>query len=138
MAIKTPTPGSSIRATRTKIQWHEKEIAKLRRILDDAGLALRGDSPQPRVPQRRRRPIQQGSSTGRALRVLREAGKPMHIKAIIAATETDGHPDEVQKPTLLSNISRLVRAEDTFTRVSPSVYGLREFDSGTEKLSNNE
>jgi hypothetical protein len=65
------------------------------------------------------------SSVGRAVEVLRQAGKPLHIAEIIRAIEARG--GSVRKDTLVGNLSRYIKAKQVFYRVSPSVYGLLEF-----------
>jgi len=70
--------------------------------------------------------IQAGSSTDRARQALQKLGAATTVERILAEIVRDGGP-EIEKATLVSNLSRYVNRGDTFTRVSPNVYGLIEF-----------
>ena len=57
--------------------------------------------------------------------VLRQAGKPLHIKEIIRGIEAGGH--KVMKTTVIGNLSRYVKDKRVFYRAGISTYGLLEW-----------
>ena len=105
----------------------KREIRALEAELRQAKEVLRGR------PKRetgnvaiRKRPIRQQSSVWWAKSMLQHAGKPLHIDELlnrIAEMSGQNH----RKSTLVSSLSRYVRARDTFTRPEVGVYGLLEF-----------
>lgn len=68
------------------------------------------------------------SSVGRTVAVLRRAGKPLHVDEIIKQIEAEGA--QVNKTTLVGNLSRYVKAKLVFYRAEPSVFGLAEMRKG--------
>ena len=50
----------------------------------------------------------------------------MHVDSLLKRIE-EMSGFTVRKTTLVSNLSRYVRAQDTFTRPEPSMYGLSEW-----------
>lgn len=71
----------------------------------------------------RTRPIRQSSSVGFTHEVLRIAKRDMHVDEIIDMI-WKMHGQRVNRATLVSNLSRYVKAQDTFRRSGPNVYGL--------------
>ena len=57
----------------------------------------------------------------------------MDAEQLIEAIALAGGP-VVQKPTLVSNLSRYQQDKDTFQRVGPNTYGLIEWDLGADEL----
>jgi hypothetical protein len=75
----------------------------------------------------RKRPIREGSSVGLAKRVLQMAGGPMYVNEIIKNIEhMTGLP--LNKPTLVSNLSRYVKAGDTFKRTGANTFALLSYE----------
>lgn len=76
--------------------------------------------------KRRSAGMMPGSTTERAFQVLDSADRPLLVEEIIEriAALTGGAP--IEKPTLVSNLSRYVQRGDTFTRVAPNTYGLKK------------
>lgn len=62
------------------------------------------------------------SSVGRMVTVLERAGKPIHIDDAIRQIEAEGH--QVNKATLVGNLSRYIKDKRVFYRAAPSVFGL--------------
>jgi hypothetical protein len=72
----------------------------------------------------RKRPIRQKSSVWWATQVLKHGGgRPIHIDELVKRVEEFGGL-AVRKSTLVSNLSRYVRAHDTFSRPTEGTYGL--------------
>ncbi len=83
----------------------------------------------------RKRPIRESSTVGWARRVLRTARRPMHIDEILKLiAQMTGR--SVSKATLVSNLSRYVKAGDTFRRMAPNTYELiqNETNGGEMRL----
>jgi IS30 family transposase len=122
--------GSSIRQIAKAIAEHRQEIARLESELQDAREALAATSTKRaskgRHIEQRRRPIKDKSNVGWARSILRHHEKPMHIDSLLKAIE-EMSGFTVRKTTLVSNLSRYVRAGDTFTRPEPSMYGLTDW-----------
>ena len=123
----------AFRRTLARINEIEKRIADdqvelnaLRSEVDELRRALRETAPATardidRVAGRKR-PIRDSSTVGYAKRVLGMAGQ-MHVDEIIRNIEhMVGRP--VSKATLVSNLSRYVKAGDTFKRVSANTFAL--------------
>lgn len=72
-----------------------------------------------------REPYKPDSSVAWAVDVLREADQDLHIDVLVERIRAKGH--EVEKPTLLGNLSRYVKDGKVFTRHSRSHYGLLEW-----------
>ena len=88
------------------------------------GASVESLATAPGLRRARRRPIRESSTVGWARRVLYTAkGGPMHIDEIVKHIEhMSGMP--VSKPTLVSNLSRYVKANDTFRRTAANTYEL--------------
>ena len=113
----------SIRTIKDQITHHRSEIDRLNGELDDARQALSGD---PVSAPTRSRPIRKTSSVGHAVEVLRDRDQDMDADLLVA-TINERFGSNVTKTTLVSSLSRYVRAGDTFTRPRPGAYGLIEF-----------
>jgi hypothetical protein len=133
-----------IREIQLRIVSLEEELSGLTQELDEARAALGPVAPRipvkPRKSRRafasgeRKRPIQPNSSVDWALRVLKSTREPLQVEAIIALIVAHGGP-EIQKATLVSNLSRYVKHQDTFSRTGRNTYGLIEWDApATEKF----
>lgn len=64
-------------------------------------------------------------SVAKAVDILREAGKPLHITDILRGIETQ-RGEKVNKATLVGNLSRYIKAKRIFYRAGPNVFGLIE------------
>ena len=128
-------PGNLISAIREKQQRIvdlKREIVALEAELREAKSVLKGK------PRRetgkvtvRTRPIRQQSTVWYARNILVHADKPLHIDELLRRiVEFSGK--NARKSTLVSSLSRYVRARDTFTRVQQGVYGLLEFEEKQE------
>ena len=141
---------SAFNATLTRLSQIDQEIAAVdsRRIdLLNERVALLRDMEQaklvlahlgtPYIPEaeneqgkdakalraKRRRPIHESSSVGWARRVLRTARRPIHIDEILTLiAQMTGQT--VSKATLVSNLSRYVKAGDTFRRTAANTFEL--------------
>lgn len=118
-------------------------IAKLQKELDAAKALLSGAigelpgapalevrSPKRRAKHRSSRthglPYKPGSSVGKAAKVLKQAGKPLHVDALVSMMK-----GKVSKATLVGNLSRYVNDGKVFVRVAPGTFGLIEWEKGT-------
>ncbi len=116
-------------------------LGELEKQIDEARSILGGSRRLPNRSQRvsnwlasgrpRSRDMRPGSSTSRALAVLREHGGPLAATELTARVNELGRP--VTQSTLVSNVSRMVAHRDTFTRVGMSLFGLAEFAAGEQK-----
>lgn len=125
--------GEVIREKQARIAELRAELEKLEAELRDAKGLLTGRPVRNHRKGihggRRRRPIRDGSTVDLALRVLRDVGRPLSIEDLMSLiAQRMGKP--VKKATLVSNLSRYVKAGDTFTRTAESTYGLLK--QGTE------
>ncbi|MBI3795309.1 MAG: hypothetical protein HY280_11385 [Nitrospinae bacterium] len=74
--------------------------------------------------------MRENSSAGLARSALRKHGKRMHINDILKAI---GKPlTKKDRQNLSGTLAAYVRRRDTFTRPSPGVYGLIEFEKNGE------
>jgi hypothetical protein len=84
-----------------------------------------------------RRPIREGSMLHFARLILAHTGRPVHVDDLLKnIRQLSGK--SIEKSSLVSSLSRFVRAGDTFTRPSEGLYGLTEFDAdldGAESLA---
>ncbi len=106
------------------IKQKQAAIVKLQAELDEARELLAPYAP-PRVGRRKgvQQGIMPGSSVGRALGVLEEAGVPLHVDEIVVRImHTCGLA--VNRQTLVGNLSRYVKAERVFRRAGLNVFGL--------------
>lgn len=123
----------------------EAELAEAHALLNGArhgGPLAETKVPIPRLrlppgPGRRRNSkptavlYKQDSSVGRAVEVLRDSGKPLHVNEIIARIEQLGY--KVKKTTLVGMISVYVTRGLIFERVKPNTFGLIEWDKKEAK-----
>lgn len=68
--------------------------------------------------------IREGSLAGKAIKVLRKAGAPLHINKLLDGC---GIPKN-KRQSLSGTLSHYVRKKEVFTRPSPGTFGLMEFD----------
>ena len=118
---------SAIKDKQQRIVALRREIVALEAELREAK-SLLGERPKREVIKvvHRKRPIRQKSSVWWAQKVLQHAGEPLHIDELVRRVE-EFSDLTVQKTTLVSNLSRYVRARDTFTRPDEGLYGLVAF-----------
>lgn len=135
---------ASIREIQSRIAGHEAEIERLRAELEEARDVLNApgqvDSSKPadslyqqHVKRTRlralargsKRPIRENSSVGFARRILQQLGTDLEA-GVLAEMVSSNSGVTVSKATLVSSLSRYVKAENTFTRPKPGHYGLRE------------
>lgn len=116
----------AIKDKQQRILELKREIVALEAELREAKAVL-GKRPKREVGRVsfRTRAIRPNSSVWWAQKVLVHTGKPVHIDELVRQIE-EFSSFTVQKSTLVSNLSRYVRAQDTFTRTEEGVYGLRE------------
>jgi hypothetical protein len=115
------------------IKAKQAQIAKLRAELGDAQTLLvaivRRTTSAPargvrhRHSRRRSAKMLEHSPTAReAAKILRGAGRPLHVTAIAKILRRHGHT--VALGTLVSTLSRWVHSRSVFYRVRPNVFGL--------------
>ncbi len=119
------------------------EIASLRGEIDELRGLIRADVPQGRNDDDagdllgsrdvRPRPIRDKSSVGWAKRVLQMAGGPMYVDEII---QNIAHLSgiTIPKATLVSNLSRYVKAGKTFTRTGANTFGLLDYEDSEKEI----
>jgi hypothetical protein len=80
--------------------------------------------PQERKSEKSKSPAPGGGATrGLVEKALRESGKPLHIDEILKRIH-EGSGQQLKKDTVASMLSVAVRNNDTFSKVSPGVFGL--------------
>jgi len=124
---------SAIRDKQQRIVNLRREILALEAELREAKAILSSGKPKREVGrvEIRKRPIRPNSTVWWAHKVLTMERKPLHIDDLVRRVEEfSGH--SVRKTTLVSNLSRYVRASDTFMRPDEGVYSLIEVDGGNE------
>ena len=113
------------------IKAKQAQIAKLYAELEEARAALAkvvnttADSSAARRKRSRRRSLKtlEHSPTAReAAKILRAAGRPLHVTAIAKAMKRNGA--NVTIGTLVGTLSRWVRSRSVFYRARPNVFGL--------------
>lgn len=127
---------STIREMRQRLVALRQEVAELEAELEQAAEMLHRDQPSVELQQGmpllsttrdRVRPIRNTSAVGAALKILKQAQRPMHVDELIEHA-WNMYSLPVVKTTLVSGLARYVKAKDTFTRTAPNVYGLVEFE----------
>jgi hypothetical protein len=118
-----------VRTIQQRIADLRRELAALEADLKEARIALSGKGRRKAVTEVavRRRPIRETSNVGWSRKILQHVGHPLHIDVLIKRIE-EMSGLTVRKTTLVSNLSRYVKAHDTFSRPSESIYGLVEWD----------
>jgi len=120
-----------IREKQARFQELAEEMAVLRKELEAArALLSEGQTPRRVVRHAGRRPkgqepIKPDSSAGLALKILRERGRPMHANAILQRIREQNH--EVNKGTLIGQLTRYVNQRIVFNRPEPNTFGLLEW-----------
>lgn len=115
------------------------EISTLRGEIEELRGALRADpTTESAVLQAveqptRNRPIRQKSSVGWAKRVLEMAGGPMYVDEIISNIE-HMTGNRIVKATLVSNLSRYVKAGDTFKRTGANTFALLTYEEPEKEI----
>jgi hypothetical protein len=117
-------------ALQLEVSELETELAQATAMLGTDTPLDHAAMPPTALKPRRVRPIRNMSTVGATLKVLREAQYPMHVDDVIEAIHSR-YGLSVRKTTLVSNLSKYVRADDTFTRAGASTYGLKEFEQGS-------
>ncbi|HEX5474861.1 MAG TPA: hypothetical protein VFX12_09390 [Vicinamibacterales bacterium] len=136
--------GETIRRKQQRIAELRQEITDLQAELKEARSILSGKAAsredirsatrvvQRRPPSRdtvRKRPIKEGSSVWWARQLMLSWQRDEHIDTIVAEiARAMGRP--ISKPTVVSNLSRYVARNDTFTRTAENRYGLLNYDEG--------
>jgi hypothetical protein len=127
----------TIRQKQERIVQLYEEIESLSAELKEAKAILSEATPKARKRRRtnssgasdtskQRRPMREGSTVWWAERLLKHLGRPTHIDTLIDEIQrASGQP--ATKPTVVSNLSRYIKHDDTFTRPAESTYGLKEF-----------
>lgn len=117
------------------IKEKQQRILDLRREISALEAELREAKTILRERQRRdtgkvtvrKRPIRHQSTVWWAERVLAHTQQPLHIDELLKRVE-EFSGKNARKSTLVSSLSRYVRARDTFTRLEQGIYGLLEFE----------
>lgn len=99
----------------------EAELAAATTVLAEPLKAKR------RGPMNRKRPIRPQSTVWWAQKVLNHHRQPMAIDDLVRRVE-EFSGKAVRKSTLVSNLSRYVKADDTFCRPEEGFYALKEFE----------
>lgn len=96
---------------------YEKEVAEFK-----LGLIARlsKEIPSPKQTGRTRT-----SNFDKVEKVLRDAGKPMHVSEIIAAVEKE-YGVQLDRDSLSSAMVKQIRKGVRFNRVAPNTFGLRQ------------
>lgn len=126
------------------IKEKQEAIMKLQGELDEARAMLDGAGKVPRIrptrgtgrggrPKAAMTPYDPNSTAGKAVSVLRDVGKPLHVGDLISHIERRGH--NVNKTTLVGNLSRWVKKRELFYRAGPNKFGLREWKEEGKKTS---
>jgi hypothetical protein len=118
-----------------------RELTAIENRMSEALAILRGDDHAPPKPKsrhgfvggKRAKPIQQGSSVWWTAKVLYLTGQPLHIDKLLARIKAESG-ENFKKGTVVSNLSRYVRYEDTFNRPAPNVFGLIDFNRDIEAM----
>lgn len=75
--------------------------------------------------------LKPGSAVFRAMQAIKEAGKPLHISAILRAMDV---PDEKKhRVSLGGSLARYVRDGQIFTRSAPNTFGLVAMSQGGDE-----
>ncbi len=122
-----------IKAKKQEVKTAQAELEELEAELEGARLLLKNSSSRRRRRSSNKRafssqpeiPYKLESSVGRAVEVLREAKHPLRIDELIQAIR--GHGYEVNKGTLVGNLSRYVKEQKIFFKPERSRYGLVEW-----------
>ncbi len=64
---------------------------------------------------------------------LREHGRPIHVNEIADSLEQGGYPHTKSRKQLYTSLMACLSRDDTFIRVRPAVFGLRERDAEKEQ-----
>ncbi len=111
------------------IREKQSAIAKLQAELDEAKALLLGRDrahPTKHTPRRTKSnvalPYKKNSSVGKAVKILKKAGQPMHIDELAAKIGRTA-----KKTTLVGNLSRYVKAGRVFYRSAPGEFALLEW-----------
>ena len=123
---------TKVREIRQKLEQLDLERSTLQAELDEiieaAGVVPERRRGRPRTrTQSGKRPIRPNSTMFWAEKVLRHSpGRPIYIDDIISGIrELSGNT--VQKPSLVSSLSRYIKRNDTFVGMGEGFYGLKEF-----------
>ena len=117
-------------------------LSKIQQELDEAR-ALLENGRKARVPERTRAgpvgqrgkraaahqdepAIKSKSSVGRARKILKKVGKPLHVDELVA--QINKGRVKVKRTTVVSNLSRYVTERHVFSRTGPNTYGLLEWE----------
>lgn len=113
-------------AKQQRAKW-DKRIEVLQDILGDIG---NGTSPASDVAETV--VLNECSSTEAAVTVLRTAGKPLHLKQIIARMERGGYPVRDREQLYGTLYTNMKRKPGVFQKVKPASFGLVEWSRGQE------
>ena len=101
----------------------EAQLAEIRKLTSGPALERKG-----RRSSRHGRALRKGSAAAWAETAIRHAGKPVHIDDLVEAVSRLSDK-RVQKSSLVSNLSRYVRAGAVFSRPAEGFYSLVEIES---------
>ena len=133
----------ALREKQQRVVELRKELAQLEAELRDAKALLSGrplaskyNAHKPKSRHGftngvRRKPIQENSSVWWAQQALMLEEKPLHIDELLQKIKEYSTLD-VKKSTLISNLSRYIKHNDTFVRPAESTYGLINYAEKTK------
>lgn len=105
----------------------DKALAELRSVVGSGTAKTKPKSRHGFTNGKRAKPIQEGSSVDMARHVLASVGSPLHISSLVGIIK-EQYGQDVKPPTLVSNLSRYVKFQDTFSRPAPNTFGLLEWE----------
>jgi len=79
--------------------------------------------------------LKPGSSTSRAVEVLKAAGKPLHINDILV--RMGEQPDKRKRTSLVGTLSAYVRKKEILKRTGPNTFALLDWEPAATELPEN-
>ena len=77
--------------------------------------------------------LRPGSAVAQAREIILQAGKPVHINAILEGLGKEGTREA--RASLTSSLASYVRRGEIFTRSAPNTYGLKELGHAQDDLT---
>lgn len=114
----------------------DAQLADIRRLVGATTAPPKKRSSKPWAAQRDR-PLRQGTLVYYAEKVIRTKGEPVYIDTLVDHIRSLSGLN-VQKSSLVSNLSRYVRSGVVFSRPGEGYYSLLEFDGPPKPLESSE
>ncbi|HEX9751076.1 MAG TPA: HTH domain-containing protein [candidate division Zixibacteria bacterium] len=129
----------AVRDIERRLKQKEEEALRLKSELDKVQSAIEAYRETLKILQKgvsagNGSDIRPKSKVGRALQILRDAGKPLHVSEILRALGED-HKNKQARASLSGSLGVYVRNGQVFTRPSPNTFGLMEFDGEDQSSS---